>query len=318
MAKRPVRSPGSLRRLLIAAVVLVCAAALARYAADFIRAQRTDAALRESYLASPEPTEAPARVKDYIPVTPAPEGYALPKEGLEGTVAPATRIPSVTAVPAGERLEEGAVPDAPLGARFVSLRRQNADIVGWLRADGVVDTAVVQRDNVFYLDHDALGNENVSGAVFLEETVDLRRDPYTLILYGHNMKTGARFGALHLYEKPAFLRAHPFISLDTLYGEGTYVIAAVSTISLEEGSLARVDLSRLCSATVAWREKELKKIMALSIYNGAVDAEAGDRLLLLVTCDGDRQSRRVVLARRLRPGETEDLLSARAALYTLR
>ena len=325
MPSRPERKNKASRgiralRLCALAAAILCGAALAAYGIAALRAGRTGAELEEIYRASPGATAsgaAPpayaegaregARTRDYDPVTPPPEGAAEIKEGL-GTVPPATQVPRVTAEPAGERLAPGTYPGNPylaVSPRFQALREKNGDIVGWLTVDGLIDTAVVQRDNVYYLTHDALGQQNVNGAVFLEETVDLKTAPRTLILYGHNMKTGAMFAFLRRYEEPAFYRANPFIRMDTLYEDGLYVVAAAAVISGKEGTGAWVDLSRLCSSTTAWRAGEIEKLMALSLYTRTVDVGPGDRLLLLVTCSGDGDERRVVLARRIRDGETE-------------
>ena len=158
--------------------------------------------------------------------------------------------------------------------------------------------------NKCHMDGDDLWLEYVN-AKTLEETIDLRTAPRTLILYGHNMKSGAMFACLRRYEDPAFYRANPFIRVDTLYEDGLYVVVAAAVISGKEGTGAWVDLSRLCSSTTAWRREEIEKLMALSVFTRTVDAEPGDRLLLLITCAGDGDERRVVLARMLRRGETE-------------
>ena len=302
------------------AAALVCGAGLAFYGIAALRAGRTNSELGDIYRAAPdasvassaapvfaEGTREGTRTRDYDPVTPPPEGAVEIKEGLVA-VPPATQVPRVTAQPAGERLAPGDYPGNPylaVSPRFASLREKNGDIVGWLTVDGLIDSAVVQRDNTFYLTHDALGKKNINGAVFLEETVDLRTAPRTLILYGHNMKSGEMFACLRKYEDPAFYRANPFIRMDTMYEEGLYVVVAAAVISEKEGAGAWVDLSRLCSSTTAWRREEIAKLMSLSLYTGTVDAEPGDKLLLLITCVGDGDERRVVMARRLRPGETE-------------
>ena len=307
-------------RLCALAAALVCGAGLAFYGIAALRAGRTNSELGDIYRAAPdasvpasaapvfaEGTREGSRTRDYDPVTPAPEGASEVKEGM-GAVSPATQVPRVTAEPAGERLPPGNYPENPnmaVSPRFAALREKNGDIVGWLTVDGLIDTAVVQRDNTHYLTHDALGKRNINGAVFLEETVDLKTAPRTLILYGHNMRSGEMFGCLRKYEEPAFYRAHPFIRMDTVYEDGLYVVAAAAVISDKEGSGAWVDLSRLCSSTTAWRREEISKLMSLSLYTRTVDAEPGDKLLLLITCVGDGDERRVVLARRLRPGETE-------------
>lgn len=309
-----------LLRFCALAAALVCGAALAAYGISAIREGRTNAELGEIYRDAPDASAMPyvtpvfaegtregTRTRDYDPITPPLEGTEEIKEGM-GTVPPATQVPRVTAQPAGERLAPGNYPGNPylaVSPRFRTLREKNGDIVGWLTIDGLFDTAVVQRDNSYYLTHDALGKRNINGAVFLEETVDLKTVPRTLILYGHNMKSGEMFACLRKYEDPAFYRANPFIRMDTLYEDGLYVVAAAAVISAKEGTGAWVDLSRLCSSTTAWRREEIGKLMALSFYTRTVDAEPGDRLLILVTCFGDGDERRIVLARRLRDGETE-------------
>ena len=355
MTRRPDKRIFTLRRVrtALALVFLACAGALICYAALWFRAEKTGERLRETYYASPGPSAsvsasvipvsvipvsvipasvpasvsaAPAeggRVKDYPALTPAPEGAAETKEGMENlpVAAPATQIPRVTALPAGERLPEAPYPGNPHGAvssRFAALLKQNPDIVGWLTVEGLIDTAVVRRDNVYYLTHDALGNGNENGAVFMEEIISLRTRPYTLILYGHNMKTGAVFGGLRNYESLAWLREHPLIRFSTLYEEGTYAVAAVAAISLEKGARNALDLSRLNSATVSWRREEIRKALSLSMYTRTVDVEPTDQLLLLVTCSGDEKGRRMVLARRLRDGETEEWIAARVRLCEIR
>lgn len=55
---------------------------------------------------------------------------------------------------------------------------------------------MVQRDNTYYLNRDYLGYHNDNGAIFLDMGCDLTGNPKALILYGHNMKTGAMFGNL--------------------------------------------------------------------------------------------------------------------------
>ena len=200
MPRRPDKRIFTLRRVrtALALVFLACAGALICYAALWYRAEKTGERLRETYYASPGPSAsdpasvipasvsasvpaAPAeggRVKDYPALTPAPEGVTETKEGMENlpAAAPATQIPRVTALPAGERLPEAPYPGNPhaaVSSRFAALLKQNPDIVGWLTVEGLIDTAVVRRDNVYYLTHDALGNGNENGAVFMEEIISL-------------------------------------------------------------------------------------------------------------------------------------------------
>ena len=54
-------------------------------------------------------------------------------------------------------------PSLKINNRFKALRKQNKDIVGWLSIAGLLDEAVTQRDEDYYMTHDALGKKNVSG-----------------------------------------------------------------------------------------------------------------------------------------------------------
>ena len=74
-------------------------------------------------------------------------------------------------------------PYALIQKRFERIRRQNQDIIGWLTIDDLLDMAVVQRDNTYYLNRDYQGYHNVNGAVFLEESCDLRTRPYPAALW---------------------------------------------------------------------------------------------------------------------------------------
>ena len=189
------------------------------------------------------------------------------------------------------------------------LQAINPDVCGWLTIDEMIDEAVVQRDNAYYLNRDYRGYHNVNGAIFLEETCDLSTRPYTLMLYGHNMKTGAMFGSLRNYENMTYYRNNPFITFDTAYEDGRYVIFAVSTVSLDRLDDRYVDFAKLNADWIDQRSEALDALMSCSLYRTAPDVTPQDQLLLLITCVDDDEERRVVAARRLRPDETEESLA---------
>ena len=197
-----------------------------------------------------------------------------------------------------------------MSSRFQKLRRQNEDIIGWLTINDQVDEPVVQRNNTYYLDRDYKGYHNKNGAIFLDEVIDLRTRPYTLMLYGHNMKSGLMFGCLRNYENTTFYRKIPFISFDTAYEEGRYVIFAVGTISTDAKNWRFVNFAHLMATTVSLRTQAIASLNRFSVYNGQIDVRPEDQLLLLITCVDDKDDRRVVAARRIREGESEDELLA--------
>lgn len=305
---RPKPAEAWLRRALVLALAstcLICAGKLAAYLMDYVSSANASRELREVYHAQEEPD-----AETTVPATPAPSFTPLPEPSAAPQAIPAN---TVTAAPtAAVILPKVQYPTNPFGvisSRFAKIRRQNSDIIGWLTIPDLIDEAVVQRDNQYYLRRDYRGYHNTNGAIFLEESCSLSGRPYTLILYGHNMKTGAMFGSLRLYETAAFYHNNPFITFDTMYEDGRYVIFAVATVSIVPTDWDYLNFARLSSPLIASRQAALRQLSALSMYSGTVSVEADDQLLLLVTCKQDDSKRRVIAARRIRRDEDEAILA---------
>ena len=184
--------------------------------------------------------------------------------------------------------------------------------MGWLTVNTLLDEPVVQRDETFYMTHDALGGKNVNGAIFLDSGISLATRPYALILYGHNMKSGAMFGCLRNFENIGFYRSNPFIRLDTLYEDGQYVIFAEGVVSTEPTALHYLDFFSLTSSRVQERQKAIAALLSASIHTCPIDVRPDDQLLLLVTCTEQDSDRRMVAARRVRDDESGAMLRALA------
>ena len=265
-----------------AALVVFALVKFIGYGADYLSSRRTAEALRQAY-----PSE-----------NPAPEITAAPTEQPPAAVLPTVKYPANSTLIVSDR--------------FKALRKQNKDIVGWLTLGTLLDEGVTQRDATYYLTHDALGKKNVNGAIFLDSGTSLKTRPYTFLLYGHNMKSGAMFGCLRNYENLRFYRANPFITFDTLYEDGRYVIFAAGTVNIVEPVRNYVNLFSLLSSNIQERQTALDALANASIFSCPMDVRPDDQLLLLVTCVDDDNERRVVAARRIREGEDERQLKTLA------
>ena len=204
-------------------------------------------------------------------------------------------------------------PDNPkleIPERFRSLRKKSNYIIGWISFDQV-DEAVAQKDNTFFLNHDALGKRNSNGAIFLDEDVRLITRPYTLFLYGHNMKNGNMFGRLKKYEENTYFYQHRIITFDTMYEEGQYAVFAVMEMNTVPGTGLWYDLWSLNTDSSTDREKAIRTMESRSAIRSMLDVQADDQLLLLITCLDGETERLVVAARRLRNGEAADRLTLR-------
>ena len=303
-------SSAAIQRLIMAGCIVVFAVSaflLVRYFVNIAITRKASSQLGEVYSAALQNTQPPEQ-KPEPTATPAPTATlaAAPK----ATPAKAA-VPVPTAASASE-LWPNRYPNNPslrVSSVFYELQRENPDIIGWLKIDGVLEEAVVQRDNEYYLTHNALRQKSVTGALFLDENCDLKTVPTQMLIHGHNMKEGAMFGSLKKYKvkDASFYRQHPFIEFNTMYENGKYVIFAVAEVDLRWNKgdyLPFWQDVRFFSADAFM--SYVQKARNLSHYRCNVDVEPGDRLLTLSTCTGtDDNKRLIVMARKLRDHENE-------------
>ena len=113
--------------------------------------------------------------------------------------------------------------NSPVLERFLPLLERNPYCVGWIRIDGtLLDDPVLYTpaDQNYFLQRDLDGNSAVAGTLFL--AVPWREGNNSALIYGHNMKSGQRFGGLLRYASKDFGMAHSALRFDTLHREGTY------------------------------------------------------------------------------------------------
>ena len=268
---------------------------LVGYIGDLISTIAASREIRQVYHS--EPTPAPAAVT-VAPETPA----VLPTPTPSPSATPA---PAVTNDPHLKKVSYPGNPNLQINRRFKALRKENRDIVGWLTMSTLLDEPVMQRDETYYMDHDILGKPNVNGALFLDSGISLKTRPYSLVIYGHNMKTGAMFGCLRNYENLAFYHNNPFIAFHSIYEEGEYVIFAAGCVSTEPRTRHYVDFIALNSTDYLERKGVIDTLIAASVHTCFVDVNPEDQLLILVTCTEKDGDRRMLAARRIRDGENE-------------
>ena len=293
---------------------------LIHYGLDLLAARKSTQELRELYQSAPtdmpeEPAEMLFGLDDVptaAPMEEMPEETPLPGDAPEADPNLQTPAPTPTPVPRLPGTGYPGNPNRKISSRFRTLRKENKDIMGWLNIHRMLDEPVVQRDNVFYLDHDALRESNTNGALFLDSGISLKNRPYTYVIYGHNMKTGAMFGCLRNYENIDFYRNYPFITFDTMYETGRYVVFTVGYIATEEQYKEYLDLYALRSTSIPERKAGIDKLIETSMHTCTIDVQPDDQLLVLVTCVENDDYRRVVAARRVRTDENESALKTAA------
>lgn len=317
--RKPKRRLNPLRVCLLMACVGVFAFSawqLVSYFGSIAQSRQSTQALKEVYQESgQQPTEAPTAV----------QAIATPQQTAEPTVQPSQAAVAAQPIPQdsmdADELWPAAYAKNPrltISKQFLDLLERNEDIVGWLSIDGLVDEPVVQRDNVYYLTHNASGSKSVTGALFLDESCDLRTVSTQLVVHGHNMKEGAMFGSLKKYKvkTSSYFKEHPFITFNTLYEDSRYVIFAVLEADVrydQKDYLPFWVYPRFDSAEGF--ADYIADVKRLSHYHCDIDVVPGDRLLTLSTCTGDDDNKRLlVVARRVR--DNENMLALNTSILT--
>lgn len=205
---------------------------------------------------------------------------------------------------------------------FDKLKQQNADTRAWIKIQGtaVNNVVVAGPDLEYYINHDFYGNESISGTIFSSPYNTWDGTDENTVLFGHNMKTGDFFAYVVHYvpndyssEPIAFYKKHPTIMLTTPDGEcAVYKIFAGMLLNTEEqyGEVFRyVDKTRFSSQDDF--NQFILDVMDRSWFFTDVDLTYGDKLLTLSTCNWplgrDIETRWVVVARKVRPGESEEV-----------
>ena len=218
-----------------------------------------------------------------------------------------------------QELFDGGTPavdvDMPAGYRqqFGNLYSANADICGWLKIDGTaINYPVVQgEDDDFYLTHTFRKSENRVGVPFLEYLNDFTPDGmnHYCTIYAHNMKSGKMFHDLRYYKDVEYYKEHPLVSFNTVYEDYDWKIIG---LFFTPGNPAQEDAlfyhQRLENESTEEFYEFINALMQRSYFTTGVDVNENDHFLFLSTCDTlDLNSRIVLAARRVRPGESAEV-----------
>lgn len=180
---------------------------------------------------------------------------------------------------------------------YAALYLQNDDMVGWIEIEGTkLNYPVLQTpdEKDFYLHRNFNKETSNHGAIYVQENCDVWTPSDNVVIYGHNMKDGSMFATLLKYKKQEYWQEHRFIYFNTLLERHTYKIVAVfkTTATIGKG----FDYHLFVEAE---NEEEfdayVDKIKKLSYYDTGVDAEYGDKLITLSTCEYTLTNGRLVV-----------------------
>lgn len=175
-----------------------------------------------------------------------------------------------------------------------SLQNQYPNVRGWLTIpDTGIDYPVLQssrEDPEYYLRRNYRGDYDINGSLFLQADCILG-ESRNLIIYGHNMNSGAMFGNLDQYAFHDYWKAHPKVFFQTLEGIEEYQIAAV----------LKADVSMFDFQQVFQNPQEIEayvdRAKALALFETGVTGAGSEDALTLITCSYEwKQARNILVA----------------------
>jgi sortase B len=218
---------------------------------------------------------------------------------------------------------EPVVTIPPPEPRIEDAYKINTDVIGWIQMDGTeVDEAILQgKDNDYYLSKDINKNYLFAGSLYADYrdnfgyTDSLQTDQ--IVIYGHNMLAGTKFGTLKRYRVDYnYVDKYPIINMSNRYRNYSYVIfAGINTSQYGEENVKywRVhnfgvnpddDTSIDFQTYYDWIQK--RNLLKDTKVGQKVKVTADDKIVALSTCSSEGY-RWVLFARRLHDDETPDM-----------
>lgn len=181
------------------------------------------------------------------------------------------------------------VDDKQILTEYATLYLENSDLYGWLKIEGTsIDYPVMYtpQSPQFYLRRNWNKEKNKSGLLFVDERTSDETE--NIIIYGHNMKNRTMFGSLKDYKDVNFYEEHKYIEFDTIYEKSTYEIICVSkgvVFYYEEPITKYLYYNHIELDNPEEFDKYINNARNNAYYETGVNAEYGDKLITLSTCD---------------------------------
>lgn len=175
------------------------------------------------------------------------------------------------------------------------LLEQNADLVGMVGFGDMTLYVCQSGNNYYYASHRFDGSEDAAGMIYMDYRCSILPASDNIVLYGHNMQDGSRFGKLKRYESVDYFLENPTVRFASLYEVNDYSPIAVFYASADESAAEYFDFARIHFADEADFDRYVSAVKAKSLYYIPTAAQYGDQLLTLATCSSELERGRLVV-----------------------
>ena len=206
---------------------------------------------------------------------------------------------------------------------YIGAYDMNNDFIGHVRigndatGEDLINLPVYQSaDNEYYLEHAYDKTYNKGGAIFADYRDEIKsgRHSSNTILYGHNIMSGGYFTKLSRFWQAQnaldYYKKFPVVEFNTIYEKSKWKIFACGLYNTQEKFGEVYEYNNVINLTSKEAfDSFVGDIMDRSVLLTDVDLQYGDYLLTMSTCyypmGESVDSRVVVFARKVRPGEDE-------------
>ena len=219
-----------------------------------------------------------------------------------------------------ESSDDAADEDAPT-QDWDALKEVNDEIVGWITIpDTVIDYPVLEHEgddryNQYYIKRTYKKERSEYGSIFIDYRSTDSVNSRNVIMHGHDMNDGSMFAGLLKYSPKGdlkgdldYYRDHPVIIFNTPEGDAKYKIISVFKTSTryEHGEFFNYMQGEFNSDAEFMNFVYNMRIR--SFFDIPVTVNENDRIITLSTCCYEfYEWRCVVVARKVRPGEDENV-----------
>lgn len=188
----------------------------------------------------------------------------------------------------------------------------NPDGLGFLYVPSVdIRLPIAQTtDNDFYLTHTFDKTYNGNGCLFVDYRITNKLKANHVLIYGHNMNSGAMFGSLSRYETPSFYQT-----------EGNDVFYIYTEDVIRKYKIFTVYITDPISDTFTFNFSNLaglreyaKNVQAQSLYNTGVDINNTTQIVTFSTCTNNSKQRLIVSGTYVGESKLDDGTSSESAL----
>ena len=179
------------------------------------------------------------------------------------------------------------------------LQKENEDVKAWIKInDTNINYPVVQaNDNDYYLYRNYKKENSNYGSIFIDSNSNIENPNSNIIMYGHNMKDGSMFKDLLKYADEEYYNNHKYIEFVTNTSSSTYEIIAVFKSRIFYKNEKNV--FRYYQCTNLKNEEDynyyINNCKQLSLYDTGVNAEYGEQIITLITCEYSSENGRMVV-----------------------